>query len=57
METNASNVAYGAMLSQKQENRRYHPVGFMSKSMLPAEQNYDIYEKEVLGIVKPLLYW
>jgi len=37
METDASNYAYGAMLSQKQEDGKYHPVGFMSKSMVPAE--------------------
>jgi len=37
METDASNYAYGAALSQKQTDGKYHPVGFMSKSMLPAE--------------------
>jgi len=57
METDASNYAYGAMLSQKQEDGKYHPVGFMSKSMVPAERNYDAYDKEALGIVKPLLHW
>src|SRR5882757_2424756 len=57
LETDASNYAYGASLSQKQEDGRYHPVGFMSKSMLPAEKNYDVYDKEALGIVKPLQHW
>ena len=57
METDASNYAYGAALSQKQEDGKYHPIGFMSKSMLPAEQNYDTYDKEALGIVKPLQHW
>ena len=57
METDASNFAYGAALSQKQEDGKYHPVAFMSKSMLPAERNYDIYDKEALGIVKPLQHW
>jgi len=37
METDASNYAYGAALSQKQTNGKYHLMGFMSKSMLPAE--------------------
>jgi hypothetical protein len=57
METDASNYAYGAALSQKQEDGKYHPVGFMSKSMVPAERNYDAYDKEALGIVKPLQHW
>jgi len=57
METNASAFAYGAALSQKQKNGRYHPEVFMSKSMIPAERNYDAYDREALGIVKPLQHW
>jgi hypothetical protein len=57
MEMDASNFAYGAALTQKQEDGIYHPVGFMSKSMVPAEQNYDAYDQEALGIVKPLQHW
>ena len=57
LETDMSNFAYGASLSQKQTDGKYHPVGFMSKSMLLAERNYDAYDKEALGIVKPLQHW
>ena len=57
LETDASDFAYGATLSQKQKDNKIHPVAFMSKSMLPAERNYDAYNKEALGIVKPLQYW
>ena len=57
METDASAYAYGAALSQKQEDGKFHPIGFMSKSMLPAERNYDAYNQEALGIVKPLEHW
>ena len=57
METDASAYAYGAALSQKQDDGKFHPVGFMSKSMLPAERNYDAYNQEALGIVKPLEHW
>ena len=57
METNASAYAYGAALSQKQSDGKFHPVGFISKSMLPAERNYDAYNQEALGIVKPLEHW
>jgi hypothetical protein len=37
LETDASEFAYGAALSQRQTDGCYHPVAFMSKSMLPAE--------------------
>jgi hypothetical protein len=57
METDASGYAYGAALSQKQDDGKFHPVGFMSKSMAPAERNYDAYNREALGIVKPLQHW
>jgi hypothetical protein len=57
LETDASEFAYGAALSQRQTDGCYHLVAFMSKSMLPAERNYDAYDWEALGIVKPLQHW
>ena len=52
METDVLNYAYRAVLSQKQADNRHHPIGFMSKSMNPAEHNYGIPDKEALAIVK-----
>ena len=57
LQTDASAYAYGAALSQKQKDGKFHPVAFMSKSMLPAERNYDAYDREALGIIKPLQHW
>jgi len=57
METDASKYAYGAILSQKHKSSGRHPVAFMSKSMTPVERNYDVGNKEMLGIVKPLEHW
>ena len=57
LETDASGYAYGAVLSQPQADRRLHPVAFLSKSMTPAERNYDIYDKEMLAVVKALQHW
>src|SRR6202034_2369203 len=57
LEADASNYAYGAILSQKQEDKKDHPIAFMSKSMTPAEKNYDIYDKEMLAVVKALQQW
>ena len=58
VETNTSNYAYGAVLSQKKkEDQKQHPVAFFSKSMTPAERNYRISDKEALAIVKALQHW
>ena len=57
METDASNYTYGAILSQKGEDGKFHPVAFYSKSMTPAERNYGISDKEALAIIKALQHW
>ena len=39
---------------QKGDDDRRHPVGFYSTTLMPAERNYDIYDLELLAIVKSL---
>ena len=48
--TDASAYAVGATLSQDFKDGR-HPVAYFSKSLLPAERNYDIYNRELLSII------
>jgi hypothetical protein len=57
LETDASDYAYGAVLSQKGEDGKFHLVAFYSKSMTPAERNYGISDKEALAIIKVLQHW
>ena len=57
METDASNYAYRAILPQKKETEERHLVAFMLKSMAPAKRNYNIRDKEMLAVVKPLEHW
>src|SRR5271156_479666 len=58
LETDASDFAYGAILSQRApEDGRLHPVAFLSKSMTTAERNYGVSDKELLAIVKSLGQW
>ena len=51
METDASNFALGAVLSQLGDGEKLHPVAFHSRKFSAAEINYEIYDKELLAIV------
>jgi hypothetical protein len=52
--TDASDFALGAILEQPDLLNRWHPVAFHSKSLQPAERNYDIHDKELLAIIRAL---
>ncbi|KAF8703074.1 hypothetical protein RHS03_06294, partial [Rhizoctonia solani] len=47
----------GAILSQRGNDNRLHPVAYMSKSFSSAEANYDTHDKELLAIIKALEEW
>jgi hypothetical protein len=55
--TDVSDFALGAILKQPDSLNHWHPVAFYSKSLLPAEQNYDIYDKELLAIIHALEFF
>lgn len=46
-----------AVLSQKDEEGTLRPVAFMSKKMSPQEYNYEIYDKELLAIIRAFEEW
>ncbi|MBW0462248.1 hypothetical protein O181_001963 [Austropuccinia psidii MF-1] len=50
LETDAFENAFGAVLSQVNDSGK-HPIAFDSHKLLPAELNYEIHQKELLGIV------
>ncbi|MBW0476199.1 hypothetical protein O181_015914 [Austropuccinia psidii MF-1] len=50
VDSDASDYAFGAVLSQVNEQGK-HPIAFDSCKLLPAELNYEIHDKELLGIV------
>jgi hypothetical protein len=51
METDASDFALGAVLSQMGEDGKLHPIAFYSRKFSAAEINYEIHDKELLAIV------
>ena len=57
LECDASDFATGAVLSQVGGDGQVHPIAFYSKSLNDAERNYEIYDKELLAIVRALGEW
>jgi len=58
VETDASNGVVAGVLSQQDpQTDLWHPVAFFSKTMQPAELNYDIHDKEMLAIILSLGEW
>ena len=57
IETDASDFALGAILSQYQEDNLLHPVAFYSRKFTSHEINYDVYDKELLAIITAFEQW
>ncbi len=56
VEADASEGAIGAVLSQEQDGK-WRPISFLSKSLSVTERNYEIYNKELLAIMLALEEW
>jgi len=57
IEVDTSDYVTGGVLSMEDENRRWKPVAFLSKSLNKAERNYEIHDKEMLAIIRGLEAW
>ena len=57
METDASDFAIVAILSQEDDEGKWRPVAFMSKALNDAERNYKIYDKEMLAVMQGFYEW
>jgi hypothetical protein len=49
--TDASLVATGTVLLQTDNNGQYHPCGYLSQLLNPAERNYQIFDRELLAVI------
>jgi hypothetical protein len=57
IETDASDYVSVGILSQYNDEGILHPVAFVSKKHSPAECNYEIYDKELMAIVRAFEEW
>jgi hypothetical protein len=57
VEIDAADGVVAVVLSQLYRDEQWHPVAFYSATMVLAERNYDIYDKEMLAIIKVLKEW
>ena len=57
VETDASDYVSAGVLSQPDDQGVMHPVAYFSKKHSPAECNYEIYDKEMLAIVRAFEEW
>ena len=54
MEVDVSDYVTGEVLSMECENELWWLVTFLSKSLNETERNYEIYNKEMLAIIRGL---
>ena len=50
LEMDASKEELGAVLSQKEDDGRFHPVAFGNRSLMPTEKNYHSSKLEFLAL-------
>ena len=57
MEVDISDYAIGGVLSMECKDERWRPVVFLLKSLNETKRNYEIYNKEMLAIIRGQENW
>jgi len=57
VEADASDYATGEVLLTQCEDGKWRPVAFISKLLNTTERNYEIYDKEMLAVIRCLEAW
>jgi len=51
LETDALNSVITSIYSQKQTDKKWHPITYYLKTIVDTKLNYPIYNKEILAII------
>ena len=54
MEVDVSDFVMGEVLLMECKDRRWRPVTYLSKLLNETERNYEIYDKEMLAVIRRL---
>ena len=57
VKTDTSDYVSASIMSQYDDNGVLHPVAYFSKKHSPAECNYEIYDKELMAIIRCFEEW
>ena len=57
VEADMSDYATSAVLSMKDNDRKWHPCTYLSKGLNDIKQNYDVHDKELLRVMHALEAW
>jgi hypothetical protein len=57
VETDVSDLALGAVISQTRSDNKLHPIAYHSRKCSPAEINDEIYDKELLPVMVSFKIW
>ena len=57
LQTDASDVGLGGVLSQRRSDGKEQPVAYYSRSLKRPERNYSVYDREALAAVESILHF
>ena len=57
IQTDASKLGTGAVLLQQDAEGVSHPCAYLSQALVGAEQNYQVYDLELLAVIRALKAW
>ena len=57
IKTDASKYAFRAVLTQLDSNGSWHLIAFLSKTFSETKRNYNVYDRELLAIIRALTKW